>query len=162
METEDFSFPRISDTCPHNIDSPPLWNLSPASSPNPYNKGENKNCFGEKLVAQAQRKSFSCVENGKKRIGLDDDDAEEGDRMDLLWEDLNLNEELSSSTTGSATSSSREGAEFKCAPMLTVAKNNKGALLPTKNKPGMVVIVNVMKRLFFTKNSQRKSRNRVR
>ncbi|KAG5052317.1 hypothetical protein JHK87_004515 [Glycine soja] len=78
MDTKEFNFPRISDTCAHNIDSPPLWNLSPAASPNPYyqgNKiGENE-CFGAKLVAaEAHRKSFSYVENRKKRFGLEEDE----------------------------------------------------------------------------------------
>ncbi|KAL5170531.1 hypothetical protein HKD37_11G032220 [Glycine soja] len=36
---EEFNFPRISDTCAHNIGSPPLWNLSPVTSPNPYYQG---------------------------------------------------------------------------------------------------------------------------
>ncbi|TKY46147.1 hypothetical protein E2542_SST28183 [Spatholobus suberectus] len=158
MDTEEFSFPRISDTCAHNIDSPPLWNLSPAASPNPYqgNKGGANKCFGAKIVAEARRKSFSNVENVRKRIGLEEGE----DRMDLLWEDFN--EELYSTTTGSATSSSREVVEFRCAPALTVAKTNNGALLPTKNKPGMVVIVKVMKKLFSINNFQGKSRKRVR
>ncbi|KAK7315484.1 hypothetical protein VNO77_34034 [Canavalia gladiata] len=160
MDTEEFSFPRISDTCAYNIDSPPLWTLSPAASPNPYqgNKGGENECFGAKLVAEARRKSFSSIENRRKRIGLDNDnDDDEKDKMDLLWEDFN--EELSSTTTGSATSSSREVVEFRCAPpTLTVAKTNNGALLPPKNKPGMVVIVKVMKKLFSINNSQGKSR----
>ena len=160
MDTDDFSFPRISDTHAHNIDSPPLWNLSPAASPNPYqrNKGGEDDCFGEKLTAQVQRKSFSCVENGRQRIRLDDDDDD--DKMDLLWEDFN--EELYSTTTGSATSSSREVVEFRCAPASTVAKANDGALIPTKNKPSMVVIVKVLKKLFSVNNAQRKPRRRVR
>lgn len=171
--TEDFSFPRINDTFSHNIDSPPLWNLSPATSPNPYqlgNKGEQQknDSFGgaKVMIAQdkAQRKSFSCVEKGMRRIQLDDDDDdEEEEKMDLLWEDFN--EELCSSTTtttGSATSSSsREGVEFK-------TNNINGALIPTtnNNKPppggGMVVIVRVMKKLFSVKNSQGKSRRKSR
>ncbi|XP_061359415.1 uncharacterized protein LOC133303511 [Gastrolobium bilobum] len=157
MDTEDFSFPRISDTCAHNIDSPPLWNLSPAASPNPYqgDKGEENDCFGAKLIARAERKSFSCVENGRKIIGLDDD---EDDRMDMMWEDFN--EELSL-TTGSTTSSSREVVEFRCSQALTVSKTKKDAILPTKNKPGMVMIVKVMKKLFSINNSQVKPRKRV-
>uniref|UniRef100_I1JD79 Uncharacterized protein n=1 Tax=Glycine max TaxID=3847 RepID=I1JD79_SOYBN len=152
MDTEEFSFPRISDTCAHNIDSPPLWNLSPAASPNPYYQGNKRvenECFGAKLVAaEAHRKSFSYVENRKKRFGLEEDE----NRMDMLWEDFN--EELYS-TTGSATSSSREVVELRYAPALTVAKTNNSSLLPTKNnKPGMVVIVKVMKKLFSINNSR--------
>ncbi|KAK7277331.1 hypothetical protein RIF29_18482 [Crotalaria pallida] len=175
MESEDFSFPRINDTCAHNIDSPPLWNLSPAASPNPYhyqeNKGEEENdCFKEKVIAHGQRKSFSCIEIGRKRIGLEDhdydyDDDHHEDKMDLLWEDFN--EELLSSTTGSsATSSSREVVEFRsCAPSLTVAKaRNNNALVSSKNKPSMVMIVKILKKLFSINNNnnvQGRQRKRV-
>ena len=69
MDTKEFNFPRISHTCAHNIDSLPLWNLSPATSPNPYyegnKRGENE-CFGAKLVApEAHRKSFSYASQEK-------------------------------------------------------------------------------------------------
>ncbi|XP_061346310.1 uncharacterized protein LOC133291965 [Gastrolobium bilobum] len=159
MDTEDFSFPRISDTCAYSIDSPPLWNLSPEGSSNPYqvlregNKGDEKDCFEAKLVSEGQRKSFSCVQNGKKIMGEDDEEAP----MDLLWE--GFNEELSS-TTGFDTSCSRELVEFRCATSLKVAKT-KGALVQTKNKPAMVVIVKVLKKLFSLNNSQGKPRKRV-
>lgn len=158
MDTEEFSFPRISDTCSHNIDSPPLWNLSPAASPNPYQgsrRGEN-DCFGAKLVAEVHRKSFSYVENRRGKNGFE----EEEDKMDLLWEDFN--EQLYSTTTGSATSSSREVVEFRCAQELTVAKTCHNGLLPSKNKPAMVVIVKVIKKLFSIHNSQGRSRKAVR
>ncbi|CAJ1948006.1 unnamed protein product [Sphenostylis stenocarpa] len=159
MDTEEFSFPRITDTCSHNIDSPPLWNLSPAASPNPYqgSKRAENDCFGAKLVAEVHRKSFSCVEDRRKKIGLDE---EEEDKMDLLWEDFN--EELYSTTTGSATSSSREVVELRCAQGLTVAKSSNSHLLPTKNKAAMLVIVKVMKKLFSIHNSQGRSRKKVR
>ena len=157
MDTEEFSFPRITDTCSHNIDSPPLWNLSPAASPNPYqgNKRED-DIFGAKLVAEVHRKSFSCVEDRRRKHGFE----EEEDKMDLLWEDFN--EELYSTTTGSATSSSREVVEFRCAQELTVAKTCHNGLIPSKNKPAMVVIVKVIKKLFSIHNSQGKSRKGVR
>ncbi|KAG4963025.1 hypothetical protein JHK82_039699 [Glycine max] len=69
QEENEFNFPRIIHTCAHNIDSPPLWNLSPAASPNPYyqgnKRGENE-CFGAKLVAvEAYRKSFSYASQEK-------------------------------------------------------------------------------------------------
>ncbi|CAL0333388.1 unnamed protein product [Lupinus luteus] len=163
MEIEDFSFPGINDTCSHNIDSPPLWNLSPSPSPNPYQrkKEEKENdLFGEKLIAHGQRKSFSCIEIGRKRIELDDGDDHE-DKMDLLWEDFN--EELYS-TTGSSTCSSREVVEFRsCAQALIVSKNKSktNALVSTKSGSSMVVIVKVLKKFFSINNNvqgrQRKS-----
>ncbi|KAF1884778.1 hypothetical protein Lal_00028665 [Lupinus albus] len=158
MESEDFSFPRINDTCAHNIDSPPLWNLSPAASPNPYQgkKGEENDWFGEKLIAHGQRKSFSCIEIGRKKIELEDCVDDHEGKMDLLWEDFN--EELYS-TTGSATSSSREVVEFRsCAQSLIVSKSKTNALVSTKSKSSMVVIVKVLKKFFSNvQGRQRKS-----
>ncbi|RDX97879.1 hypothetical protein CR513_19302, partial [Mucuna pruriens] len=128
MDTEDFSFPKIGDT----IDSPPLWNyISPKASSNPYqgSKGDKKNSFEAKLVSKGHRRSFSCVQNGKKITRVDDEEVP----MDLLWEVLN--EELSSSAT-----SSREMVEFRCATALAVAKTSS-ALVQTKNRPAMVLIL---------------------
>ncbi|XP_014509696.1 uncharacterized protein LOC106768848 [Vigna radiata var. radiata] len=168
MDTEEFSFPRISDTCSHNIDSPPLWNLSPAASPNPYhgNTRRENDCFGAaKLVAEVHRKSFSCVENRRKRNGFEDEEEEEEEeeKMDLLWEDFNEELYSTTTTTGSATSSSREVVEFRSAHELTLAKTTQNSLLhPTKNKPAMVVIVKIFKKLFSIHNSHGRSRKAVR
>ncbi|KAJ1424899.1 hypothetical protein SESBI_11293 [Sesbania bispinosa] len=148
METEDFSFPRISDTCAYSIDSPPLWNLSSTGSSDPK-KGDEKDCFeAKKVSSKGQRKSFSCVQIGKKITEGEDEEVS----MDLLWEVLN--EELSS-TKGFATSSSRELVEFRCATTLTVAKT-KGALLQSKNRTSMVAMVKVLKKLFSPNGKPRK------
>ncbi|MED6132539.1 hypothetical protein PIB30_019865 [Stylosanthes scabra] len=168
MDTDEFSFPRISDTHAHTIDSPPLWNLSPAASPNPYqrNKGEEDegDFFGAKLISQVQRKSFSSVENRRQQRTLLDDEEEE--KMDLLWEDFNEELMYSSTTTGSsATSSSREVVEFRCATPTSSRFSNNGALVPASknmNRPSMVVIVKVLKKIFSVNNYQKKQRRRVR
>ncbi|XP_016179298.1 uncharacterized protein LOC107621823 [Arachis ipaensis] len=169
MDTDEFNFPRISDTHAHAIDSPLLWNLSPIASPNPYqkNKGEEDgDFFGAKLISQVQRKSFSSVETRiQQRTLLDDDDEEE--KIDLLWEDFNEELMCSSTTGSSATSSSREEVEFRCATPASsrFANNNNDALVPaTKNinRPSMVVIVKVLKKLFSVNNYQKKPRRRVR
>ncbi|KAK7343822.1 hypothetical protein VNO77_12867 [Canavalia gladiata] len=146
MDTEDFSFPRISDTCAYSFHSPPLWNLSPKGS-------LEKDCFGAKLISKGQRKSFSCVQNGKKTTVVDDEEVP----MDLLWEVFN---EEFSSKSGFATSSSKEMVQFRSATALKVA-NTSGSFLQTKYRPSMVVIVKVLKRLFSSNNSQGKSRKRV-
>ncbi|QHO16546.1 hypothetical protein HN51_032239 [Arachis hypogaea] len=118
MDTDEFNFPRISDTHAHAI-SPLLWNLSSAPSPNPYqrNKGEEDgDFFGAKLISKVQRKSFSSVETRiQQRTLLDDDDEEE--KMDLLWKDFNEELMCSSKTVSSATSS-REVVECRCATQL--------------------------------------------
>ncbi|CAL0328533.1 unnamed protein product [Lupinus luteus] len=149
METEDFTFPRISDTSAFNIDSPPLWNLSSASSPNPCHAKQN-DCLEGKLILNGQMKSHSCIEFGRKIVGLDHDQEH---RMDLLWEDFN---EQLSSKTGSDT-------EFRSwAQGLTVAKTKSktNALVPTKNKPSMEMIVKVLKKLFSI-NSNHHWRQRI-
>ncbi|MED6120811.1 hypothetical protein PIB30_024377 [Stylosanthes scabra] len=169
MNTDEFSFPRISDTHAHTIDSPPLWNLSPAASPNPYqrNKGEDDgDFFGAKLISQVQRKSFSSVENRRQQRSFLDDDEEE-EKMDLLWEDFNEELMYSSTTGSSATSSSREVVEFRCATPTSsrFSNNNNGALVPASknmNRPSMVVIVKVLKKIFSVNNYQKKPRRRVR
>lgn len=136
METQDFSFPKINETCIHIIDSPPLWNL-----PQPEKDDENE-------CSKGQRKSFSSVQNGNKETGFEEDEEVS---MDLLWEVFN--EELSSKTRFSTTSS-RELVEFKCTTALTIAKTNSAALLQSKNRPNMMVIVKVLKKFFSVNNSQ--------
>ncbi|KAL2324726.1 hypothetical protein Fmac_023784 [Flemingia macrophylla] len=140
MDTEDFSFPKISDTCACSIDSPPLWNISPKASSSPYQVlGERSKGDEAKLVSKSHKKCFSCVQNGKRITRVDDEE----EPMDLLWEDFN--EELSSATK-CATSSSREMVEFRCTKPLTVAKT-RSALLQTRNRPAVVVIVKII--LYF-------------
>ena len=143
MANENFSFPRsVSETYPHIIDSSPLWNSSPAKEKN--GKDDEKDQHLEvKMVTHSQRKSFSHVENGRKRIGQDDDDKE--DKMDLLWADFN--EELSP----------RRGSD----PPLTVAKANTVGLFTSKSKLSMVAVVKILKKLFFFRNSQGKTRKRL-
>ncbi|KAL5139497.1 hypothetical protein HKD37_10G029401 [Glycine soja] len=152
MDTEDFSFPKNGGTCAYSIDSPPLWNISPKDPSNPNqvpregSKADEKDYFEAKVVSKGHKKSFSCVEDRKKITRLTDEAAP----MDLLWEAFN--EDLSSAVKFSS-SSSREMVEFRCATTaLTVVKTNK-ALLQTKNRPGMVVIVKVLKKFFSLNNS---------
>jgi hypothetical protein len=170
MATEDFSFPTTGDTFPPcSIDSPPLWRLSPAASPNssheePPNgaaKGEDhrndeEDCFATGQIKCSQRKSFSSVE-GCRRVANDDDDDDdddEEDKMDMLWEDFNEELSRNSSTSRSNTSSSRDIVELGCGKALTASKTH-GTTLTTR-KPGMVVIMKVLKKLFLMQNSHRK------
>jgi hypothetical protein len=159
MATEDFSFPIIEDNFPCTIDSPPLWHLSPTASPpnGSSAKGEDddKDCFP---IKYSQRKSFSCVEGGSGKLvindGKEEDDEEE--KMDMLWEDFN--EELSKtcSSRSNIKSSSRDNMlGFGCVKALTTSKNNTSATLSTR-KPGIVVIMKVLKKFFLLQNSHRK------
>ncbi|XP_028805792.1 uncharacterized protein LOC114760674 [Neltuma alba] len=156
---QDFSFPTINDSYSFSIDSPPLWNLSPATSPNPYGG----------LIRESQRKSFSCIEIGRPVRNEEEQEDEEKQKMDLLWEDFN--EELSSSrANGSSSSSSREQAEFRTVSKRRNSYDSDSLIVPSKNgrnkgsnnnKPGMVVLVKVLKKLFSVNNSLGKPRKRV-
>ncbi|KAK4253001.1 hypothetical protein QN277_010843 [Acacia crassicarpa] len=122
--TEDFTFPRVSDTYPLTIESPPLWNIpSPAAD-------------------QAEV------------IGDDDKYEKDEDTMDLLWE--NFNEDLCS-TSASSTSSSTEMVEVRCGSgALTVMKSNGSAFASNSCKPGTLVLLKLLKKLFSLTNTHRK------
>ncbi|KAK7279710.1 hypothetical protein RJT34_24767 [Clitoria ternatea] len=158
MDTQDFTFPKINDTYPcSSIDSPSLWNTSQKGYSNTNqvqtegSKGDGKEFLEAKLASKDQRKSLSCVQNRKKIKGVDDYDEEVP--MDLLWEVFN--EELSSATKfpNATSSSSREVVEIKCATSLTVSKTST-ALLHIKNRPGIVMIIKILKKLFSLNPSQ--------
>ncbi|CAK8573246.1 unnamed protein product [Lathyrus sativus] len=135
MGTEDFTFPRINDTFSYIIDSPPLWNSSSTSSSS--KKGDS---YEEKLDSKGQRKSFSSsIQNGKKSTRELED--EEVVPMDLLWEVFN-----------------EEVVEYSS---LTIGNTAKNALVHTKNKPGMLEMLKVLKKLFSINNSHGKSRRRI-
>ncbi|KAL9317759.1 hypothetical protein ACSQ67_014276 [Phaseolus vulgaris] len=144
MDSEDLSFSKMCDTCVHSSDSPPT---SPKASSNQVlregSKVDEEEGFEAKLVSEGHRKSFSFVESGKKMTRVDDEEIS----MDLLWEVLN--EELSSATKFGSCSS-REMVEFRCA---TVAKTST-ALVQTKNRYGMVLMIKVFKKFFSLNNSQ--------
>jgi len=140
MGTEDFSFPKINDTYSYIIDSPPLWNSSSTtSSNNSYQQvlRDQKYCYEENLVSKGQRKSFSSIQNGKKtRRELEDEEVP----MDLLWEVFN-----------------EDVVEYRS---LTI-DNTNNALIQTKNKPSMLVMLKVLKKLFSINNSHGKPRRRI-
>ncbi|GLU16404.1 hypothetical protein SLE2022_328390 [Rubroshorea leprosula] len=167
--TEEFSFPAITDSYPCGIDSPPLWHLSPAASPDAFRDKFSKE--GEERVKEEDdherfekeekhRKSCSYVEKGSKvsrRLGYTEDGEE---KMDLLWEDFN--EELSrscSSRMGSSGCSSRMGSsgcssdvvELNCVQSLKLSKTNGGMFSP--KKPSIVVFFKSFRKLFLLHSS---------
>ncbi|GAU15930.1 hypothetical protein TSUD_41530 [Trifolium subterraneum] len=142
MGTEDFSFPRINDTFSYNIDSPPLWNQSSTSSNGSYQHvlRDQKNCYEENLEESKgqRRKSFSSIqENGKQITSEDDEEVP----MDLLWEVFN-----------------EEVIEYRS---LRIGNITNNAIIQTKNKPSMLVMLKVLKKLFFINNSHGKPRRRI-
>jgi hypothetical protein len=142
MGTEDFSFPRINDTFSYIIDSPPLWNQSSTSSSNNSYQHvliDQKDCYEENLdYSKGQRrKSFSSIQNGKKITREDDEEVP----MDLLWEVFN-----------------EDVVEYRS---LRIGNITNNALIQTKNKPSMLVMLKVLKKLFFINNSHGKPRRRI-
>lgn len=134
MGTEDFTFPRINDTFPYIIDSPPLWNSSSTSSSS--KKGD---FYEENSDSKNQRKSFSSsIQNGTKSRELED---EEVVPMDLLWEVFN-----------------EEVVEYRS---LKNGQTTKNGLVHIKNKPSMLEMLKVLKRLFSINNSHGKSTRRI-
>lgn len=155
METEDFSFPTLGSTSSRYIDSPPLWHASPAASPGPEKaqetaKKKQSNEYKEeelsfvsklKVKSCGQRKGFSYVKMVK---GDDQDGDDEEERMDLLWE--NFNDESSKSRN----LASGEIKEFGCVQGLKLVKSRGGV-----RKPGVVVILKVLKKFLLLHNSHR-------
>ncbi|GLT58761.1 hypothetical protein SLA2020_316290 [Shorea laevis] len=154
--TEEFSFPTITDSYPCGIDSPPLWHLSPAASPDAFRDKSSKE--GEKRVKEEDdresfeteekhRKSCSYVEKGSKvsrRVGYTEVGEE---KMDLLWEDFN--EELSRSCSSRMGSSgcSSDMVELGCVQPLQLSKTNGGMFSP--KKPSIVVFFKSFRKLFL-------------
>ncbi|OMO97191.1 hypothetical protein CCACVL1_04633 [Corchorus capsularis] len=154
MATEDFSFPTTADLFPCGIDSPPLWRLSPAASPDVFldrksKQEEEEECFLD-IVADKdhdqERKSFSYIEKSKKVV-VDselEEDAEE--KMDILWEDFN--EELARS------GSSKEA--------LKLSKTNAASAMFAPRRPaGMLVFMRGFRKLFLLHNSHRSVNHRT-
>ncbi|CAI0396448.1 unnamed protein product [Linum tenue] len=147
--TDDFSFPTTADAA--GFDSPPLWRLSPAASP-------------------IHRRSFShAAEYTKARHENFNHDGQDGGQtnMDMLWEDFN--EELSTAAAsrskprvypvrghrglllspprqisgGSVDVGCGEG-RLRLSPKRRSISSSGGS-----GKPGFVVLIKVLKRLFL-------------
>ncbi|XVF29980.1 hypothetical protein REPUB_Repub16aG0018000 [Reevesia pubescens] len=163
--TEEFSFPTTTDLYPCGIDSPPLWRLSPAASPDVFldrkakdcsttEEEEEEVCFPGRPDEHEERKSFSYVEKGsklsKKVVGEDEEE-----KMDLLWEDFN--EELPRSR--SSSSSGDHMVELGCGQALKLSKNNAPMFSPRRTS--MLVFMKALRRLFLLHNSQRSVNHRT-
>lgn len=160
MASEEFTFPIISnDTSPATIDSPPLWHLSPASSPEPYfhhRKEENK-------FLCIQRKSCSDIPNPNSNQDEEEDQEEEekDEKMDVLWEDFN--EELYKAKSTNLEEFSHDMVEMGCVQALKLSSSSSskanGVIFSSSsstskngngNKAGnMLVFMKVLKKLFL-------------
>ncbi|XWS24833.1 hypothetical protein CRYUN_Cryun27aG0018900 [Craigia yunnanensis] len=169
MATEEFSFPTTTDLYPCGIHSPPLWRLSPAASPDVFldrkakecstrdEKGEDgdeeEDCFPDRPDKHQERKSFSYVEKGSKlskKVVAEDEE----EKMDLLWDDFN--EELPRSRS---SRSSEDMVELGCAQALKLSKSSAAMFSP--RRPGMLVFLRVLRKLFLLHNSQRSVKHRT-
>ncbi|XP_057975197.1 uncharacterized protein LOC131162600 [Malania oleifera] len=128
---DDFSFPAVADAFPRFAESPPLWRPSSAD--------ERAN----------ERRSFSCMEMNSKRTHTQDQ-GEEEEKMDMLWEDFNDELMLRRSCEACRArcdSSDRDAAELGCVGPLKMTKRSGAAVLPGR-KPGVVVFMKALKKLF--------------
>ncbi|KAF7140350.1 hypothetical protein RHSIM_Rhsim06G0096700 [Rhododendron simsii] len=170
---DDFSFPTTTNPPPLFIGSPPLWHRT-SSTPSPHketqrkspkedDEGESCNSKKEKSINRKERKSFSYVEQGPKA-------AQEGrgwrngeEKMDLLWEDFN--EELSriqgSDCKNYEVSPGRGAAnQFACVQGKRLLKSGGGTVCSVK-RPGVVVFMKVLKRVFLLHSSHRTVKKRT-
>ncbi|PON58449.1 hypothetical protein PanWU01x14_166610 [Parasponia andersonii] len=156
MITEDFSFP--TGNFPSCIESPPLWHSSPAASSTDSDHQEETPKLEEEEeeeeeVVVSGASEFSCIENGQKMVKRDgkekqdededDEDDDEGEKMDLLWE--NFNEE------GQSSSSRADSDNFERVKGGCVHQALK--LSRTRNKPAMVMVLKILRKLFLLHNS---------
>ncbi|XWS21899.1 hypothetical protein CRYUN_Cryun30bG0095400 [Craigia yunnanensis] len=167
MATEEFSFPTTTDLCPCGIDSPPLWLLSPAASPDVFldrkakecstreeekeDGDKEEDCFPDRSDKQQER-SFPYIEKGSKlsnKVVAEDEE----EKMDLLWEDFN--KELPRSRS---SRSSGDMIELGRAQALKLSKSNTAMFSP--RRPGMLVFMRVLRKLFLLHNSQRENDGR--
>lgn len=151
MDAEDFTFPTISEPFPRCIDSPPLWGLSfkansdcNCSKDSDKEEEEKDDDDQEKEEELNSSASVPVTHNQSlkySRIGTTGEgEEEEEEKMDMLWEDLN--EELLSKHGDSESSMGEEMVRLSCVPAL--------------RKPGMVVFIKVLKKLFLLHSSHRR------
>uniref|UniRef100_A0A6N2M8T6 Uncharacterized protein n=1 Tax=Salix viminalis TaxID=40686 RepID=A0A6N2M8T6_SALVM len=172
MATEDFTFPVLTDPVSCIIDSPPLWCLSPAACPGPFHEepSEETSTDGEESDQEEVCKNRSPVPDPSlsgteelgaaatkvvvRRNGGRNDKEEE---MDMLWEDFNTEETLTRNHGSSRLDS--ETTHTGCVRALKLSKPN-GTSIISPRKPGMVVFMKVLKRLFLIHNFHRSAKHR--
>ncbi|OAY23703.1 uncharacterized protein LOC110606492 [Manihot esculenta] len=180
MATEDyFSFPTTTDTTSSAIDTPPLWRLSPAASPD-FCHGTTKteeeeeeeedsdqdedyqDCLPthQPIKYSTQIKSCSWAERGGG-AKLDDENEDKEEKMDMLWEDFN--EELSIKRSPSSLRFDSDihmvkmGCIHQIQSLRSSTKTTSTAMVSPKKPPAaaasLVVFIKVLKKLFLLHNS---------
>ncbi|KAF5725625.1 hypothetical protein HS088_TW23G00351 [Tripterygium wilfordii] len=124
--SEDFTFPTFT----ADVDSPPLWRLSPAASPS--RPASNEQSMENKI--------------GRSHNGEEDEE----EKMDMLWEDFN--EELLSNRRQSDERllDPAEMVEMGCFQALKMSQRDSALF---SRRPGLVEIIKVLKKLFLLHNN---------
>ncbi|CAK9326115.1 unnamed protein product [Citrullus colocynthis] len=155
---ENFSFQPINGGSTPITESLPLYSLALKSIDHHEKEDrgyENVDRSSEKKSNGAHRKTNCCSRDRKINEIAIDSDAEEDEKMDMLWEDFN--EELLknlSSRFGSHKLPELEDLESE------EATEGGGALLSAR-MAGVVVIMKVLKKLLFLHSFRRKLKART-
>ncbi|XP_038899254.1 uncharacterized protein LOC120086596 [Benincasa hispida] len=167
---DDFSFPTALEPLSRcGIDSPPLWRLSPATSPISYRQqtscdwnfrdtaadGGNSDRFPSgRFTASLQRRRFSSDAEEEEETA-----AAAAEKMDVLWE--NFNEELSRSRRSRLmkTAEMEEIEIVKTRRRMTELNlsETSGTVTTTRKATGKTAFVKVLKKLFLIHNNSRRN-----
>lgn len=162
VSSEDFSFPKINYPLPNFAISPSLWRVSSLVYPDSHDAGEAR----EEVDVSRRTFSFCCQNEdklSKKECGEE--------KMDMLWEDFNeeIERVVSNSSMkeeqeekkGAVKLSSRHGCrssekmvELCCVQALKMSNSGRSS-----RSTSIVVVMKVLKKLFFLKNSHRIEKN---
>ncbi|KAI8550798.1 hypothetical protein RHMOL_Rhmol06G0135300 [Rhododendron molle] len=168
---DDFSFPTTTNPPPLFIGSPPLWHRT-SSTPSPHKQTQRKSPKeddeGEETCNSKEksinRKSFSYVDQQGPKAAQEGRGWRNGEEnMDSLWEDFN---EESSRIQGSECKNSqvspgrRAANQFACVQGKRLLKSGGGTVCSGK-RPGVVVFMKVLKRVFLLHSSHRTVKKRT-
>lgn len=136
MISEEFTFPVINAT--NQAILPPLWRICSVNYDNEIEEnGRKRRIF---------HRSFSEVEEEIRRKNEEETKADE-EKMDLLWEDLNESDDDSSSVESGfdqyVSDCVQEFGELGGYGNVEIGKRSK------KKKTNLVVVVKMLKKLFF-------------
>ncbi|KAF5727629.1 hypothetical protein HS088_TW22G01325 [Tripterygium wilfordii] len=145
MVSEDFSFPKITNSTPQFTFSPSVWLASSSVFPSLDDSGEREADLGRKS-------SFPCPETRE----------EEKDKMDMLWEDFNdkeLNRVCSKERNKNRGAESKEYLNGRDDNMVVEICSKRGIYgriihhhQQKRRKMGFLVEV-LIRKLFSTKNN---------
>lgn len=151
-EEDHFSFPVATtrNPPPHFMDSPPLW-WHPISPTFPHQNPDNSK--GKAVANELQNRpdkysfqdSISMSTDKQRQLCSSYDDVDEGEKMDLLWEDLN--EEFISAE------SSSPGREVK----MICDKGSKTRQDMSERRLSILMLFKLFKKVFATPHYSRNS-----